>query len=289
MTGGFWGRVDELGSLQWRSTAELEQRQFHKLKNLVKYAYSNVQLYNTKFREARIHPDDIKTIQDFASLPIVTKEELRAVFPGQVVARSIKPSRLATRYSSGSTSTPFQFYLDLGSMNERRASTWLFNSWFGYAPGKRRLYIGNVRRKSLRDRIKDRVVRNNEIAVAKISYRNAAKVITDIDKMKPYHIEGFPSSLALLVCSMLENRLQLRCKLGAVVSVSERLLESQREYIESAFKCPVIERYGLVELGGIVAQQCRNDSWLHVNTELCILEVVDDNGRPGSEGQTGCH
>jgi phenylacetate-CoA ligase len=125
------------------------------------------------------------------------------------------------------------------------------------------------------------------MSVAQISYREVTKVLTKIDKVKPSHIEGFPSSLALLARSMLEKGLEPRSKLSAVVCVSEKLLNSQREYIESAFRCPVIDRYGLCELGGIFSQQCRRDSGLHANTELCLCEVVDESGKPCQPGHEG--
>jgi phenylacetate-CoA ligase len=285
--GSFWQRVEELKRLQWLPSQRLEERQLAKLKSLLNHAYANVPIYRKKFREAEILPEEIRTAQDFARIPIVTKEELRTAFPDQVTARTISFQRYATGFTSGSTSTPFQFYSDIASNDERRASLWLFNSWFGYMPGEKRLYIGNIKKKPPLARLRDRIARNYEIHVADIPYEKIARVLTRIDKIRPSHLEGFPSSLALLARSMLEEGLETRSKLSAVISVSERLLKSQRDYIESAFRCPVIDRYGLCELGGIVSQQCQRDSGFHTNTELCLLEVVDESGKPCRPGREG--
>ena len=284
--GGFWKRVEELKKLQWLSLEELRERQLAKLQLMLEHAYSEVPFYRKKLEQVEMKPRKIVTAKDFASLPIVTKEELRSAFPDSVVARSISAKRYARVFTAGSSSTPFQFYSDVASNNERRGSLWLFNSWFGYTPGEKRLYIGNVKKIPLLRKLAYEIGRNHEMPVAKISYREAAKVLSEINKLKPSHIEGFPSSLALLAQSMLEQGLESRTKLSAVVCVSEKLLKSQREHIESAFGCPVIDRYGLSELG-IVSQQCQRDSGFHVNTELCVLEVVDESGNPCPSGREG--
>ncbi len=48
-----------------------------KLKAQLGYAYKNSDFYRKKWDSAGIKPDDIRSLGDFESLPLVTKEEKR--------------------------------------------------------------------------------------------------------------------------------------------------------------------------------------------------------------------
>jgi len=60
---------------------DLKELQLKRLKKVVKMAYEKNEAYHKKFREAGIKPDDIKTLDDIAKIPFLTKDELRHYYP----------------------------------------------------------------------------------------------------------------------------------------------------------------------------------------------------------------
>lgn len=63
--------------IETASREELEDLIFFKLKNVMEYAYVNSGFYQRKWKKADLHPNDIKTLKDFAQVPFTTKQELR--------------------------------------------------------------------------------------------------------------------------------------------------------------------------------------------------------------------
>jgi Coenzyme F390 synthetase len=101
--------------------------------------------------------------------------------------------------------------------------------------------------------------------------------------MQPALIEGFASGISRLAQAVLQYGIHIRPK--AVVCTSDTL--SDGELVRQAFQCPVFNRYGNREMSGQLAQNCPDGHSLHINTELCILEVVDNRGKAVAPGQRG--
>jgi phenylacetate-CoA ligase len=59
-----------------------------------------------------------------------------------------------------------------------------------------------------------------------------------------------------------------------------------RPTIESAFSCPVYERYGSWDVG-VIAHQCPEERGFHVAAESMIVEVVREDGHPAAPGELG--
>jgi len=73
--------------------------------------------------------------------------------------------------------------------------------------------------------------------------------------------------------------------LKGVIAVSEQLTPSMRQYVERRFGVPVHQDYGLTEIG-LVATRCAAGRY-HVHTEHCLVEILDEAGRPCAPGETG--
>ena len=50
---------------------------FRKLKAQIAYAYERAPFYRSKWDEAGIHPNQVKTLEDFRKIPLVYKQEIR--------------------------------------------------------------------------------------------------------------------------------------------------------------------------------------------------------------------
>jgi phenylacetate-CoA ligase len=92
---------------QYESMAreKLEELKMERLRRVVKYCYERVPFYREKFKEAKLTPDDIKTLEDLAKIPFTTKDDLRRNWPYGMLATEME--NLATIHcSSGTTGMP---------------------------------------------------------------------------------------------------------------------------------------------------------------------------------------
>ncbi|MDX1488830.1 MAG: hypothetical protein R3268_11555, partial [Acidiferrobacterales bacterium] len=73
----------EPGSRYWlprRETSPPGEREaaiLERLRTVMRYAYKNAPFYRRKWDIAGIHPDHVRTLEDFERVPVVTKQELR--------------------------------------------------------------------------------------------------------------------------------------------------------------------------------------------------------------------
>jgi phenylacetate-CoA ligase len=75
------------------------------LKKTVNIVYDNVRFYKEKFKELKITPDDIKTLEDIRKLPFTTKNDLRNNAPFGMMATSLN-NCIELHASSGTTGIP---------------------------------------------------------------------------------------------------------------------------------------------------------------------------------------
>jgi phenylacetate-coenzyme A ligase PaaK-like adenylate-forming protein len=73
--------IFELGRLlrnRYLPPEELRQLQDSKLRAVIGHAFESVPYYRTLFRSAGLTPQDVRTLDDLKSVPITSKEALRA-------------------------------------------------------------------------------------------------------------------------------------------------------------------------------------------------------------------
>lgn len=84
---------------------KLQDLQLKRLKKMVKYAYKNVPMYKKRMDEAKVSPDRIRTLEDYARIPFTKKDDLRDHYPYGIRAVPLeKINRLHA--SSGTTGKP---------------------------------------------------------------------------------------------------------------------------------------------------------------------------------------
>ena len=83
----------------------LKEIQLKNLKKTVKNVYDNVPFYKRKFKELKITPEDIKTLDDIRKLPLTTKNDLRDNAPFGMMATSLENCN-ELHSSSGTTGIP---------------------------------------------------------------------------------------------------------------------------------------------------------------------------------------
>jgi phenylacetate-CoA ligase len=85
--------------------AQLEALQLERLRTTLHHAYANNANYRRKFDEARVHPRDLRSLDDLTRFPFTTKSDLRDAYPYGFFAVPLE--RVARIHaSSGTTGKP---------------------------------------------------------------------------------------------------------------------------------------------------------------------------------------
>ncbi|MEJ6020855.1 phenylacetate--CoA ligase PaaK [Ramlibacter sp. PS4R-6] len=95
----------DLEPIEKASVDELRGLQLKRLKQTLAHAYANSPVYRKKFDEARVHPEDCRSLEDLAKFPFTTKKDLRDNYPfGMFAVPREKCVRIHA--SSGTTGKP---------------------------------------------------------------------------------------------------------------------------------------------------------------------------------------
>ena len=292
-----WQQLSDFRRSQWQSTEELRWQSWRQTREMLRYAFNATPFYREKFRAAGIKPDDIRLPEDFAAVPIVTKDELRAALKEHwPLASNVPTGQLSTLVTTGSTGAPFTFPIDKEAERKRAAMMFRDIEWYGHRLGDRNARLWRTdAHPALPERLKRQVLgRRLEISThddgdplgAGIDEAKLQSWCDSIRRYRPKALDGYVSALTLLARYITQNHVQdVRC--GAVVTGGEYLSDHARKLIEDAFGCPVFNRYGGTEMG-FMAHECgqQPEHKLHVNSEILWLEFLV-NGHPALPGELG--
>ncbi|OGD27396.1 MAG: hypothetical protein A2Y56_03380 [Candidatus Aminicenantes bacterium RBG_13_63_10] len=275
--------LEEWSELQFRPPAELRDRQEEKLRQLFRHARRHVPFYAEKCRALGLGPEDIRRLEDLPKLPALSREQIRENFPGRMTADNIPRRRRILDRTSGSTGEPLIFFRDKAARDRTLASFLLFNAWAGIRPGDRTVHIGAPQPFHLNSRLLAALRGHRDLGVFNLDERNTETLLARLERIRPDLVEGYASAIFVVAQAARERGVRLRPR--AVVTTSDTL--PALEPVEDAFGCRVFNRYGNREICGALAQSCERGRGFHVNTELCILEVVDRRGLPVPAGRNG--
>lgn len=107
------------------------------------------------------------------------------------------------------------------------------------------------------------------------------ELVAELNEWAPAFLSSYPTLLALLARERREGRLTIQPR--ALWSGGECLTPGDRNLIEAAFECPIVEDYGSSEFMNM-AFACQHGR-LHLNDDRVVLEPVDEHFRPVPLGQ----
>lgn len=106
------------------------------------------------------------------------------------------------------------------------------------------------------------------------------EIVERLNAVQAPALYGYASMLARLAVEQREGRLQLTP--FVVTSTSETLTADMRSTISDAFGAPVIDTFGSTE--GLVGATAPSECVLTFNSDMCIVELVDENNQPVTPG-----
>lgn len=265
---------------QWWPRERLEAMQAEKLCRIVGIA-NRVPHYASRFRDAGVSPDDIRTLADLRRLPVLERDVARQLGVEGLRVPGTRGMRAST---SGSTGGPVRFLWPLEQMRWLDAGEARARAWMGSDVGTRRLEV------------RCRAVGKAQ-AVSAVLLNTAAfhapvvsdpvevrRLVAALARRPPALIWGVSNALYALAVALLDDGRSVRA--GACWSGGNHLHGHYRRAFEEAFACHVYERYATMETG-LVAHECVEAGTMHVPAEGLVVEVVRPDGSAAAPGEEG--
>ena len=271
----FWSQCIQVDKY---SREELCKLQNKRLQDLVDHIVVHVPFYKKWAAESGFQPGDPV---DLSSLPVVTKADYIADIDA-FKSDAFDSSKLKPCKTSGSSGVPFRFLRDTESSDYTYCGLLRALQRFGLRPGDRRVYLWGrsfnfnsnpvaIMKQRARLAVRDWLNVTLGIGAYDLTFENAHHQIDRIERFDPIYMHGYVSAIYTLARTLLDEGKTLKApRLKAVITESEKLYDFQKEAMEEAFGCPVLEHYGSVEFGNI--SQPDPDGNKRINEDLFVVE-----------------
>jgi phenylacetate-CoA ligase len=255
---------------------ELERLQLERLREVVYKIYNNNYHYRKKMKEAKISPEDIKSLEDIKKLPHTTKEDLRELYPFNTAV--VPLDQIAEiRASSGTTGKPtvtLYTMRDIENWSEVMARSLvaagivkgdilfiaynyhMFTGGFGFHYGALKVGVSAI--------------------PAGVGFtQRQVMMIKDFGVTALTCVPNYAIRLAEVAIEMgIDPAKDTKVRKG--VFGAEMWSDAMRKKIESIWDMETFDIYGMAELYGPgVAIDCQYHNGLHVWEDHFIVEVID--------------
>ncbi len=269
---------------------KIQAYQLARIRRIVRYAYENVPLYRRKYDAAGIKPEEIRSFDDFRHLPLLTKEELQAAFPSDILSRKVAPQSCYVVSTSGHSGSPVKLYRrkrELGILPFAYFMALpflprLFASLSGVKAGRRiSVILPQDESYDLYRAVKGfaRVppfLRRNLQFIPTES--DVSQQITALTQHRPDVLGSDLTALKNLALFAAANNVPLP-KIILLLVGSELIDSRSRKLVEQAFGGKLLEHYGSEE-AGTIAFECPRGDGLHLLWRINYLETLDSRQNP---------
>lgn len=282
-------KVAELRRYYEQPFAQRRKIALDRLVSILQFAGEHVPYYRDLFRERQFDP--LKAGQDprhLEDLPYLTKDVIREQ-GARLFSRPLEEVRHHACKTGGSTGLSCTIFYDQVAADYSSAVTFYARRRIGKHGYRSELHFACrfpdevVPQWPSREDFKCFAMNRSNIFFDRIDDTGLEEMWRTLKHRKPYLAHGHPSTMYALACYI--ERKYGSDKAFSVFESSGELLEpQQREVIERALRCRVIDRYGLAELG-VMAYEVDG----HENG----FQILDSEGWPENrvehDGVDGTH
>ncbi len=268
---------------------ELEKLQLRRLRAIVDYCFHNSRFYRAKLKEAKIYPQDIRSLEDITKIPFTMKEDLRDNYPYGMLAVP-REEVVRIHASSGTTGKPtivaytrrdidnwaelMARVLTCAGVTKQDTIQLIYN--YAFFTGGLGFHYGAERIGA---------------AVIPSGVGNSEKQLLTMRDLGTTAFSSTPSYALYLAEFAREQGIDVsEFSLRVGIFGAEPWSEEMRRRIEEAYGIKAYDNYGLSELCGPgVAVECEAREGLHVWADHFIMEVIDPESgevlEPGEKGE----
>ena len=272
---------------------QLERFQQERLEELTRYAAARSPFWREHVPRGRVR---------LGELPITTKAELIDGFDERVTDRRLQLDTLLDHLdqidddalylgeyrvmtSSGSSGRKAVFVYDRPGWSGIAAMFFRRSDWTGATPRLPRLRLAMIGGASPTHMTR-RGAQTLDVGIHRLLplavTQPLSELVRGLNEFQPQHLYTYPSIMGQLADEQRAGRLRIAPE--ALVTSSEPLSPGLRDRLERAFGVRPYNFYATTE--GLFGHDCAERS-MHLFDDMCIVENVDEEGRPVPAGEPG--
>jgi phenylacetate-CoA ligase len=269
--------LKSLEESQWFSSDRINELQFDRLKNQLRFAYQHVPYYRRVFDEHDAPPHRINDLHDFRRIPLLTRDSLRVEFDN--LRANIPISGTQRMSTGGSTGSPVAVLVDPIRNSFIDAARLRAQRWFDADVGVKEIVLWGspieISRQDYVRSVRDRLLNSKLLSAFNLGEVSLSSYAQTICQYKPVKMYGYASALYLLARHFQNAGLRPPGSLKVVFATAEPLFDFQRRTIEEAFAAKVVVEYGARD-AGLIANECPSGG-LHIPAEGMLVETIGEN------------
>jgi phenylacetate-CoA ligase len=268
--------------------------QNQRVRAIVAHAYHTVPFYREVMDQQGLRPQDLRTADDLARLPLLTSAQV-ARTPERFVSRLYTAGTGVQLYSSGTSGhekniryDPRALFLALAQGRRQRK---VLQQFVGRPFGYREAVVAVATTASLPIRqfyeAHSWTPRRLDLerALVMLTGSSYPDNIAQLNAFRPDVVSGYGSALGAIYRWAWDHQLDI-VRPKVLVYGGDHISAADRHLIETTYGIPVLSTYQAVEALRI-AFQCERRTGFHVSLDAVALRVVDDNGKTQSPGLPG--
>ena len=269
MEGKYWN-----AKVQSASGEELKKLQLKLLKWQLKRVYRESKFYREKFKEAKVDPSQIKSVQDMVKIPFTTRKELE---DNSADILAVSPSKLAAvRMTTGTTGKPltvFHSRKDVEIVAEATARKLTFHSVTSkdvvQVTASYGLWQGAWSMHSGAEKIGACI-----IPVGSGNTERQIRIIKQFGSTVLYGVTNYHFRIAEVARQFGVDLGSSSLRVG--ICVAEKPTKSQIKLLKKEFGYEVVASdYGATEFPGFSVHCCKDRDSHHVWADYHLVEAVD--------------
>lgn len=273
------------------TTEQIKALQNDKLNTLMQYLIKHSKFYQQLFLSHKIDINTINSIEDLAQLPFTTKDDLANYNDDFLCVEKNNVADFVT--TSGTLSTPVTFYLtkkDVERLAENEATA------LRYAGGTANdIYqlMTTIDKRFMAGLAYYLGVTKMGAGIVRVGPGSPFFQWESIQRFSPTVLISIPSFIPKLIDYAIEHHIDYKnSSVKSIVCIGEPIRNSDfslnelSKRILSQWDVKLYSTYALTEMSAAFTE-CGEGKGGHLNPELIILEVVDENGKNVTNGELG--
>ena len=269
--------LSQLERSQYWSREQLLEHQWKRLVEVINHAFEFCPYYRQKYQAAGLHLGDLRSPQDLARIPAISKEEIQE-HGSDLLSDAYRDRAVIWDMTGGSTGKPMRFSYDADRRDWREAAALRHDCWTGWRIGDRRALLWGAPRDTtlsgrlgsrLREQLIERRLMLDASSLDDGAMNEFAQQLIDY---KPRILLAYANTLGLFAKFVAAERIAGIRPL-AIITSAEVLTPEIRQLAEQTFGCRIFDRYGSREFG-VIASECEQHRGMHVNAENLLVESI---------------
>ncbi|MGK4568415.1 AMP-binding protein [Flavobacterium sp. 3HN19-14] len=277
--------------IETASAAEIKAFQGQRLLELLAYLKQNSPFYKALFEKGNIDINTIKSLDDLASLPITTKEDLQKYNNDFLCVPTTKIIDYAT--TSGTLGEPVTFGMTDADLDRLAYNEAISFACAGIKEGDIVQLMTTIDRRFMAGLAYFLGLRKMKVGVIRVGAGIPELQWDSILKYKPTHLITVPSFLLKLIEYAEAHHIDYQNSgIKGAVCIGESL--RNQDFSMNALSKKITDKWG-IKLYSTYAStemstaftECGHGIGGHHHPELIITEVLDDNNQPVKNGEAG--